>query len=115
MERHPFYFYLKIKRYSVQLEIATRLTTIRIIKLLDFEDYGKNKLCFYWNSAFDSWINFWEINQTGFQDTINFDGVIRHGIFGKLRFKLHRCIWKNSNFYFNRVQFRIENGKSVNT
>lgn len=88
---------------------------VLILQLLYFENNRKDKLCFYWNSAFNGWIYFWKIDQTHFENTVNFNGVVRDGIFGKLGFELHRCIRKNGNFHFNRVEFRIKNRECVNT
>lgn len=39
---------------------------VLILELLYFENNGKDKLCFYWNSAFNGWIHSWKIDQTGF-------------------------------------------------
>jgi hypothetical protein len=61
--------------------------------------------------SLDGWIYFGKINQSGIQDTVDFDSI-GNGILGNWGL-ISFCIRKNKSPYINEIKFRIQNREGI--
>ena len=63
-------------------------------------------MCFYWNATLNGWIHFWKIDETRFDDAVDFVGIIRKRVV-ELWLELESGIGQHGYFYVDGIELRV--------